>query len=213
MFRIICLIIGYFVGCIQTAYYFGKYYAKIDIREYGSGNAGTTNVTRTLGAKAGALTFLADIFKTVFVYIVCSFLFKGDGSFYTYAGDGANGLLPGLYGGLGLVLGHNYPFQLKFRGGKGVAATLSVFLCVNLKMALISFGIGFAVLFSVWYISLASLVTSLIYAVFAAVSGFSAEEKALCAVFTLMVIFRHTDNIKRLVNGTERKFTIKKSKS
>lgn len=210
MFRLICLIIGYFVGCIQTAYYVGKYYAKIDIREHGSGNAGTTNVVRTLGAKAGAITFLTDFLKTVLVYIICSYIFKGSGSFYTYIGEGANGFLPGLYGGLGLVLGHNFPAQLKFKGGKGVAATLAVFLSVNLAVALTSFALGITVLLLTSYISLTSMVTMVIYTGLALYRGFAPEETAIVAVLAAMVIVRHQENIKRLLSGTENKFTIKK---
>ena len=114
MVRIICIIIGYCFGLIQTAYIYGKVNG-IDIRTVGSGNAGTTNALRVLGKKAGLIVFLGDVAKTVAAVIVVRLIF---GSSYA---DSIYMLM--LYTVAGVILGHNYPFYLNFKGGKGIAAT------------------------------------------------------------------------------------------
>ena len=105
MFRLICLCIGYCIGCIETAYVVGRIW-QVDLRQHGSGNLGTTNALRVLGKKAGALVFIGDIMKSVIAFVICRAIF------------GSN--LAGVYGSVGAVLGHNYPFYLKFKGGKGI---------------------------------------------------------------------------------------------
>ncbi len=209
MFRIICLIIGYLFGCLQSAYFLGRVVGKIDIREYGSGNAGFTNTTRVLGKKIGAMVFIFDLFKVIAAYIVCSLIFNGDGSFI----DGTS-LLPGIYAGLGAVLGHNFPFYLGFRGGKGIACTLGLMLCVNWQVALATYLIGFIVFIAKKYISLASLTMALLYPVFMIIIrnrfGFGIEEIILMFVLCLLAYIKHKSNIERLLNGTENKFGSKK---
>ncbi len=106
--RIICLAVGYVCGLFQTSYIYGKK-SGIDIREHGSGNAGTTNALRTLGKKAGALTLLGDCLKCVLAVLIARLLF-GDH-------QGADLLALELYAGAGCILGHNFPFYLKFKGG------------------------------------------------------------------------------------------------
>ncbi len=114
MERIICLGIGYLFGIFQTAYIYGRIKG-IDIREHGSGNAGTTNALRVLGKKAGLIVFLGDVAKTVLAVLLVRLLF---GRRY---GD----MLPllGMYAAAGAILGHNFPVQLGFKGGKGIACT------------------------------------------------------------------------------------------
>ena len=108
----ICLLLGYAFGCFSTGYFVGKLH-HIDIRQYGSGNAGTTNALRTLGKKAGAMTFLGDVLKCIIpILFIRHILFVG----VEYLP------LLVLYTAVGVVLGHNYPFYLHFKGGKGIAA-------------------------------------------------------------------------------------------
>ncbi len=205
MFRIICLIIGYLFGCLQSAYFLGRVVGKIDIREYGSGNAGFTNTTRVLGKKVGAMVFIFDLFKVIVAYIVCSLIFNGGGSFIM-----GESLLPGIYAGLGAVLGHNFPFYLGFRGGKGIACTLGLMLCVNWQVALATYLIGFLVFIAKKYISLSSLTMALLYPVFMIVLnnryGFGIEEIILMFVLCVLAYIKHKSNIERLLNGTENKF-------
>ncbi len=209
MFRIACLIIGYCFGCLQSAYILGRLIGKIDIREYGSGNAGFTNTTRVLGKKVGIVVFLIDLFKIIAAYIICSLIFDGDGSFV----EGTS-LLPGLYAGIGAVLGHNFPFYLGFRGGKGIACTLGLMLCVDWQIALITYAIGFVVFLAKRYISLSSLTMALVYPILMIITrniyGFGIEEILLMFVLCILAYIKHKSNIERLLNGTENKFGSKK---
>lgn len=144
--RILCLVIGYILGNVfQTGYWYGKF-NHIDIRDYGSGNAGTTNVMRTLGKKAGIITYLVDALKAVFSAIVIHFIFGKNSDCE---------MLLFLYSGLGVVLGHNFPFYLKFKGGKGIAASSGVVVSLLLfpKHCWILTVLGIITFASVTYIS------------------------------------------------------------
>ena len=110
MFRFICMILGYGIGCLQSAYLVGRFAGHMDLRQYGSGNLGTTNALRVLGKKAGAITFVCDILKSVLGFLLCKMIFQQIP-------------LAGLYGCVGVILGHDFPFYLNFKGGKGIAAT------------------------------------------------------------------------------------------
>ena len=116
LYRIICLVIGYFCGCISSGYFVGKLY-HMDIRTKGSGNAGTTNVLRTLGKLPALITFVGDLAKAIVPIVIIRCLFQGEEAY-----------LLCLYLGLGVVLGHNFPFYLRFKGGKGIAVTAAVVL-------------------------------------------------------------------------------------
>lgn len=122
MERIVCLAIGYLFGIFQTAYIYGKMNG-IDIREYGSGNAGTTNALRVLGKKAGVIVLLGDVAKTVLAVVLVKVIFA------RAHGD----MLPllGMYAAAGAILGHNFPVQLGFRGGKGIACTAGLVLTLG----------------------------------------------------------------------------------
>lgn len=199
--KLLCLLIGYGFGCIQFAFIIGELFGKIDIRKYGSGNAGFTNTARVLGAKAGISVFILDLTKLIVAYIVCSLIFDGSGSFVK-----GSSLLPGIYAGIGVVLGHNFPFYLGFKGGKGIACTLGLMLCVDWKVALLTYAIGFVVFLAKKYISLASLTMAVLYPVFMAVFGFETECIILMALLCVLAYIKHISNIQRLINGNENKF-------
>ena len=202
---IICLLVGYVFGCFQTGYIYGRCHG-IDIRDYGSGNSGTTNTLRVLGKKAGYITYLGDALKAilaiVFVrYVVFSLLIE----------PSMDRQLILAYTGLGVALGHNYPFFLGFKGGKGIAATSGVMLAMDLRIGLIgilAFGILF---FMTRYVSVGSLVMTLLVPI--GVLIFYPGEWHLFAVsliFCAMAWARHRSNIVRLLNGTENRFDKKK---
>ncbi len=111
MERIICLVVGYAFGLIQTGFIYSKI-KHTDIRNHGSGNAGTTNVLRTFGAKGGAITFLGDFLKAVIPVLIVGFIFREQGieAVKMYQ----------MYTSLGVVLGHDFPFFMGFKGGKGI---------------------------------------------------------------------------------------------
>ena len=138
MFRLICILIGYCIGCIESAHVVGKLW-RVDLRQHGSGNLGTTNALRVLGKKAGAMVFIGDILKSVIAFLICRAIFKD------------NATVAGLFGSVGAVLGHNYPFYLNFKGGKGIAVmigmTAALAFTTNpllaIPNALIGFGLAF----------------------------------------------------------------------
>lgn len=152
MERLICIVIGYIFGLIQSGYLYGKA-NHMDIRQYGSGNAGSTNVLRVMGKKAGAIVFLGDFFKAVFAMAVCRLLFKGN----------ADVDLLALYAGLGVTLGHNFPFYLKFKGGKGIACMAGIMTAMDLRITLTCFVIFSVTVFLTRYVSLGSILVSLTF--------------------------------------------------
>lgn len=212
MERFICLLIGYAFGLIQTGYIYGKMKG-VDIRKEGSGNAGSTNALRTMGIKAGLVTLLGDCFKCVFA-VVTVYLIYGK----TYAD-----IFPllAMYAGMGAVLGHNYPFYLNFKGGKGIAATAGLILSTtNVWMVLICLLAFLGIVAVTRYVSLGSLVVVIIYlievVVYGQMGGFGVklpylyEMYGIAAFLMLSAFYKHKANIVRLMNGTENKISIGK---
>lgn len=205
MERLVCVIIGYAFGLLQTGYIYGKV-KHIDIRQHGSGNAGTTNALRTLGWKAGAITFLGDCLKCVAAVAVIRLIYSGH----------TNLQLLAMYAGMGAVLGHNYPFYLNFKGGKGIAATAGLILSTNPLMMLIAAAVFIAIVAVTRYVSLGSLVLVTLFVIEVVVygqrGGFALTQPELyevygIAVFLMILAFyKHRANIKRLMSGTENKF-------
>ena len=209
MERLLCVVIGYLFGLIQTGYIYGKI-KSIDIRKHGSGNAGTTNVLRTLGWKAGVITFIGDCLKCVLAVTIVQFMFIQDLHQGLYA----------MYAGLGAVLGHNFPFYLKFKGGKGIASTAGLILAVNPIMFLIVAVVFIGIVLITQYVSLASIVIMILFVIMVVVRGQSGmlllpngdlyEYYAIAIVLALLAIWRHRANIQRLLNGTENKTDVRK---
>ena len=127
MERVLCLAAGYLFGLIQTGYFYGKAHG-VDIRKHGSGNSGTTNALRVLGKKAGLIVFAGDFLKA-FIPCLLVRMFLGDGELYTHV------LI--LYMGFGVTLGHNYPFYLGFKGGKGIAVMAGILMASDLRVTLV----------------------------------------------------------------------------
>ena len=205
MLRILLLIIGYFIGNIETGYIFGKL-NKMDIRNYGSGNAGATNTLRVLGPKAGLIVFLGDFCKSLIPCLVVRFIFRDNVSLsYVYM----------LYIGLGVVLGHNFPFYLGFKGGKGVASTAGIIMALDIRIAAVCLAIFIVIVAVTRYVSLASIVVMIIFigmshmlvkTSYGFTDGTSPMEfRLLVVVIGLLSIFMHRANIKRLLSGTENK--------
>ena len=205
MLRIWLLIIGYFIGNIETGYIFGKL-NKMDIRNYGSGNAGATNTLRVLGAKAGLVVFLGDFCKSLIPCLVVRFIFRDNISLsYVYM----------LYIGLGVVLGHNFPFYLGFKGGKGVASTAGIILALDIIIALVCLIVFIITVAITRYVSLGSIFVMIILIGMSPFLvrfsyGFgdgqsSMEFRLLTAAIGVLSIFMHRANIKRLLSGTENK--------
>ena len=189
MFRIVCIAVGYLIGCIQSAYFVGKIW-KVDIRTKGSGNLGTTNALRVLGKKAGAVTFVCDLMKSVAAFWICMALFPEEG------------LICGVLGSFGAVLGHDFPFYLKFKGGKGIAASIGMMLCIGGPAALITYGIGIAGLCS-RYVSVGSLCFIIPVPFVLGFLGYGPEITFVGALMAILAVYQHKENIIRLKNGNE----------
>ncbi len=212
--RIICLVIGYLLGLIQTGYIYGKAH-NIDIREHGSGNAGTTNTLRTLGWKAGAVTFIGDLCKAMLAILLAWLLFRDRYS------EGVKVLE--MYAGLGAVLGHNYPFYLKFKGGKGIACTSGFILACFWHIAPICLVLFILAVAITRYVSLGSILVVISFyiqliifgqmGIFPVAEQYLTEVYIVGAVFTLLALWKHKANIKRLLTGTENKFGMSKKEA
>lgn len=206
MERLICIAIGYVFGLFQTSYIYGKMHG-IDIRKCGSGNAGTTNMLRTLGTKAGAITLLGDAFKCVIAVLVVRALF------HTQYEE----ILPllSIYTAAGVILGHNFPFYMNFRGGKGIAATAGLIMSMSWQMTLLGILVFGGTVALTHYVSLGSLlvyVSFLAELIFFGQSGmFSMTQRYLnemylvALVLAVLAFWMHRANIVRLVHGEERK--------
>lgn len=214
MERLIALIIGYICGLFQTSFIIGKIYKK-DIRDYGSGNAGTTNALRVLGKKAAALTLLGDCVKTILAISIVRMLFENT----------CMDILPllSIYAALGTILGHNFPFYMKFRGGKGFAASVGFAIAFDWKMFVLGLIVFVIVIIITKYVSLGSMlvyVLALCYIIIMGqkgsygISGKHLTELYLVMLFmTALAIFQHRKNIVRLLSGTENKLFSKKSEA
>ena len=213
MFRLWCLLIGYFLGSISVAYIVGKVRG-IDIREHGSGNAGTTNTLRVLGRRAGAIVLAGDLLKCFVAMIICSLIFKDQYADLKY--------LVRIYAAAGAILGHDYPFYLKFRGGKGVACFvgMAAFFYPGIIPAQTVIFIGIYVL--THYVSLSSIFFALGFfvqiVIFGQLGFFNLSPLNLLELYivsgTLVVlnIFQHRKNIANLINGVEKKTYLSKKK-
>lgn len=209
--RVIAVTIGYVFGLFQTGYVYGKSQG-IDIRSQGSGNAGATNSLRVLGWKAGLIVFLGDLFKAIFAVLLTGFLFREK---YPETIK-----ILELYAGFGAVLGHNFPFYLKFKGGKGIACTSGMILAVFPMAAPICLVLFIGSIAITRYVSLGSILVVTSYLVQVIIFGqmgylhmeaeYLPEFYIVSACFTAMGVWRHRENVKRLLNGTENKLGTKK---
>lgn len=218
LYAVIFLLVGYGFGSFSTGYVVGKMSGH-NIQSEGSGNIGTTNALRTMGAKGGALTFAGDLLKAFIPTLLVRFVFcpnMGYGPEMTY--------LMTMVIGLGVVIGHNFPFYLHFKGGKGIAVSAAVIVASssNSTTGWIMIGIGLALFIIVVaitrYVSLGSLIVVWYFPVYVILQyrGISnpmfAGLLALALIFTLLAYVKHAGNIKRLINHTERKLGEKKEK-
>ncbi|MBE6577121.1 MAG: glycerol-3-phosphate 1-O-acyltransferase PlsY [Ruminococcaceae bacterium] len=192
--------VGYLLGSINFAIIIsGKTYHE-DIRQHGSKNAGMTNMMRTYGKKAAGLTLLGDALKAV---VACLF------------GYALFGQLGAYMAGMACVFGHVFPIFYKFKGGKGVVTTAVTILMCNPFVFIILFALFVAILAMTKYLSLASIMSVLMYPFI--LNGIEVWLNGGCPyvlfalIIALLVIFKHKDNIKRLQNRTESKFSFKKS--
>lgn len=195
-------ILAYLIGSIPTALWYGKYFFGIDVREHGSKNAGATNTFRVLGKRAGLVVFLIDVLKGWLATSLAIFLFHKD-----WIWDYELAEFKILYGVLA-VLGHIYPVFAGFKGGKGVATSLGLGLCMYPEVAIICLGIFMVILYFTHYVSLSSIMATLAFPLLMFTHWFTPDDVLLIvfgfAAF-LLVLYTHRKNIVRLINGNENK--------
>lgn len=189
---ILIAIISYLLGNLSFAFILGKVLMKKDVREYGSGNSGATNAIRAFGAKVGVMAFAGDVLKGVAAVMIGKMLL---------------GEMGGYLAGIFVIIGHNWPVLLNFKGGKGVAATIGVMLMISPLVSLICFIIGLSIAFFTRMVSLGSIVGMALapLAVLIFVRPFNISLFVFCLFVSSMSIYRHKENIKRILKGKENK--------
>lgn len=184
-------VIAYLVGSIPSGLILGKLFWHTDLRKYGSHNIGATNAWRTLGKVPGIIVFLADSLK---------------GQAGVLLGLSLAGTpLAAVIGGLLAIVGHSFSLFLRFHGGKGVATSLGVLTMLMGNVTLIVFVLWFTIVYMTRYVSLGSVVAGVLTPILAALFAYPMEYIVFTVIAALLVIVRHRENIKRLMNGTENK--------
>src|SRR5690349_23121165 len=203
MNEVLLIITAYLIGSIPTAVWVSKFYFGIDIRDYGSGNAGATNTYRVLGARWGTFVMIADMIKGVIatsLYILLPYYLTNDW-------DRTN-LMVGL--GLAAVVGHIFPLWAGFRGGKGVATLFGMIVAIQPLVAGCCVGVFMLVLYLTRFVSLSSILAGISFAVF--ILFIFNDDVTLYRVFSvavaLLILLTHQKNINRILNGTESKVPI-----
>ncbi len=204
--NIILLVCGYLLGSIPTAVWIGKFFYKIDVREYGSGNAGATNTFRVLGKKAGIPVLLIDVLKG-FCAVNLAF-------FSPYPPNGNQFINLELVLGIASLVGHIFPLFASFRGGKGIATLLGIVLGVHMYGALISMGIFIIILLISGYVSLGSMISAICFPIII-IFIFKTTVPSLIIfsiLIAIMVLITHQKNIERLIRKEESKSRLLKKK-
>ncbi len=185
---ILTLIISYLVGSISGSFLLGKYFLHKDVRKFGSGNAGTTNAIRVFGMKIGILTFLIDMLKGS---LVAFFLMKYNRDYL-------------FLGILFAIIGHDYPFYMNFKGGKGIATTFGAFFVINPIWTGASFLILLLIAKFSGYVSVGSLVFLILNFLSQIITtNLDKNELIILIIITILGFVRHRSNIKRLINRNE----------
>src|SRR5215203_1133669 len=205
MNELLVIVLAYLIGSIPTSVWVSQHFFGIDIREYGSGNAGATNTYRVLGPKWGTLVMIVDMLKAFAAVKLAFFL-----SYQTHSDFYLTNIQLGL--GLAAVLGHIFPVWAEFRGGKGVATLFGMVLGIQPNVALCCVGIFALVLYLTRWVSLSSILASIAFPVF--ILFIFNEPEKLYRIFAitvaLLVLLTHQKNIGRLIRGSESKVPILK---
>ena len=209
---IIVGIIGYLIGSVNFSIIISKKMAGFDVREKGSGNAGSTNVLRTVGKKAAVLTLVCDILKGIVPVLIALFI----GNIVIHFGVDIKLEYVAQIAGIFTIIGHTYPIFYKFKGGKGVASSLGLLLIINWQIGLICLVFALLVMAVTRMVSLGSITAAILFAVLT-IFGVSSQfyiVKGSYIIFGIvlagLVIFNHRSNVKRIVTGTENKLSFKK---
>jgi acyl phosphate:glycerol-3-phosphate acyltransferase len=205
MNEVLLIVLAYLIGSVPTSVWVSKGFFHIDIRDYGSGNAGATNTYRVLGSKWGTIVMVGDMLKAIVAVKLVFFLP------YAFVSD-LYLINMQLALGLAAVLGHIFPIWADFRGGKGVASLFGMVLGIQPNAALCCVGVFVLVLYLTRWVSLSSILASVAFPIFILV--IRDEPETLYRIFAIMVsllvLLTHQKNIMRLINGSESKVPILK---
>lgn len=183
-------LIGYCFGGFQTAYILGKIFKKIDIRNHGNGNLGASNATKIMGWKYGIIIALIDILKAVFAILLVKYIFNDSTVLLFVAG-------------VFTILGHVYPILLKFKGGKGTASLIGMLLGINYKIAIIIIITIVLITIITDYIALGTIVVVTMLPILVYVFGYPMQAVYICLFITILSIFKHLPNVKKIIRKEE----------
>jgi glycerol-3-phosphate acyltransferase PlsY len=200
MMIILSAVAGYLLGSVNTSLVLGKLFYKKDVRQYGSGNAGATNTLRTLGKTAAIMVVVGDFLKGILACLIGKWL----------AGETSDGVYGGMYvAGIMAVIGHNWPLYFGFKGGKGVMTAFAAVLMFSPLAALICL-LSFVLVVAITrYVSLGSIIGGAAFPLVAWILGEQLFLILTGVLLALLIIFRHSSNISRLLDGNEKKLSFK----
>lgn len=192
---ILVAITGYLLGSLNSSLIVSRFYG-VDVRQHGSGNAGMTNTLRTLGKKPALFVLLGDLAKGILAFVA---------GYYIYGGQTG-----GMLAGTAAILGHVWPVFFGFKGGKGVLTALAILMLIDWPIALTSLIVFIIILLLTKYVSLGSIVAAFLFPVISVVIGRSIEAVIFSGIIAILIIVKHHTNIKRLLDGSESKFSFSK---
>lgn len=202
----ITAVAAYFLGCCNTALILSKYILHDDVRNHGSGNAGLTNFYRVFGKKMVAFVILGDLAKAIISCLLGGFLIGS----LAMSGAPVDIALGKLIGGIFAMLGHSFPCMFDFKGGKGVLCGAGIIMIMDWRIAAVCLGV-FAILVALTrLVSLGSMVAAALFPIMCFVLYRSWVVVILAIIASILIVWRHRENAKRIVSGTENKFEIKK---
>lgn len=208
IFNIITAIIAYLIGSINFSVILSKKMAGFDVREKGSGNAGTTNMLRSVGKKAAALTLICDVLKGVVAILIAMFI--------GWAFNVENQSLLVQIAGIAVVLGHTFPIFFGFKGGKGVATSLGILIMSNWQIGLICLVFGVLLIALTRMVSLGSCAAAVLFPVLTLfitdhyIVSQGSGYLIYSIILAVIVLFNHRSNIKRIMAGNENRISFKK---
>lgn len=209
MIFVIVILVSYVIGSIPSAVWIGRLFHGIDVRDYGSKNAGATNTFRVFGNRSGSIVLCLDVLKG---YLAASFPLLLS---HLYLGFKDEVLILQLTASFCAIIGHVFPVLANFRGGKGVASTLGIIIAINPETAFICLGC-FIIVFAIWkYVSLGAILASVLFPFVS--YFFMMEDARIMIIFSIIisciVLISHRKNIRRLLRGEENKMNFLKRKA
>ena len=208
VYNVITAIIAYLIGSVNFSVILSKKMAGFDVREKGSGNAGTTNMLRSVGKKAAALTLICDVLKGVVAILIAMFI--------GWAFKVENQSLLVQIAGIAVVLGHTFPIFFGFKGGKGVATSLGILIMSNWQIGLICLVFWVLLIELTRMVSLGSCAAAVLFPVLTLfiTDNYIVSQGSGYLIYSIIlaviVLFNHRSNIKRIMSGTENRISFKK---